>query len=104
MKRARIDLLHVKTSTAQQFAMESEDPFNDSDQVVALYERLVESFMSPCDISERYDVKEQLGKGAFGSVSKVEHLQTRNLAAIKTINLDKQWTSYQYVMAKISEP
>ena len=81
--------------------MERENSFANSDRVIALYERLVASFMSPCDVSERYDVKETLGKGAFGSVSKVEHLDTGNLAAMKTINLETQGKENKHIMHEI---
>ena len=82
--------------------MEREDSFANSDQVIALYERLVASFMSPCDVSERYDVKEKLGEGAFGVVSKVEHLETGNLVAMKTVNLEKQGKDKENVIREIS--
>ena len=82
--------------------METEDVLTSSDQVITLYERLVASFMSPCDVSERYDVKEKLGEGAFGVVSKVEHLETGNLAAMKTINVEKQGNDKKDVIREIS--
>ena len=82
--------------------METEDVLTSSHQVITLYERLMASFLSPCDVSEKYDVKEELGKGAFGFVSKVENRETGNLAAMKTINVEKQGNDKKDVIREIS--
>ena len=53
-------------------------------------QRLKASYETPCDVKERYDEVETLGKGASGFVTKVRDRNTKNLAAMKTINLDRQ--------------
>ena len=47
----------MQTTIVLEFAMEREDSFVTSDQVIALDQRLVASATSPCDVNEKYDVK-----------------------------------------------
>ena len=47
--------------------------------------RLLNSMFEPEDISRRYKLMEAIGKGAFGSVHKVQNLETGDLCAMKSL-------------------
>ena len=53
-----------------------------------LLQRLINSLIQPEAVTQRYKISGQIGAGAFGSVSKVEDVATKELGAMKTLPFD----------------